>query len=63
MFVLLLFLFLRFYIIDYTTLNKLLAVFSINNICGFVTEYSLVYLEWQGVLKNELNMATDLSEL
>jgi len=30
--------FLRFYIIAYTTLNKLLAVFSINNIYGFVKE-------------------------
>jgi len=37
---------LRFYVIAYTTLNKVLAVF-INNICGFVKECSLVWLEWQ----------------
>jgi len=35
-------LYLSFYIIAYTTLNKFLAVF-INNICGFVKEYSLVW--------------------
>ena len=49
----------RFYIIAYTTSNKLLAVF-ISNICGFVKEYSLVWLEWQGVSENELNMVAPI---
>jgi len=30
---------LQFYVIVYATLNKLLAVFFINNICGFVKEF------------------------
>jgi len=36
MFVLILFDFLQFYISAYTTLNELLAVFFIYNICGFI---------------------------